>query len=797
MRVASITTAVLILLSGCGGGATTKPFVQSSSFGSFQASSTSEFVPFATPVKVATITPLVNNNTRGYSLIQNYTADLSGNGGENFISAGSMTPNTSNNWHNSKIHILGWQNGSLIDQTSQWFNSGENIVLSGNTIKFADFDKNGKLDMMVAGYTDVDNFYSPVYVYFNNGSKFTRTLIDPGTFNAHDAVVYDFFNTGYNDILFSDYGPNSTLAKNNQDGTFTTYKQSPANRVIYGASGLAAADFLGNGTGTIIATDQPTCGATCAMLVNKLYSVSIDVLSQSLVFAELSTLPTPRFALPKWASYNFGDGARSPNHDVRALAFDWDGTGLMDAIIISRPHLTQNKWPKFSEIQFLKNHGAGTFTDETDNVLVGYDTNTQASYHPRLLDVNGDGRMDILLSGGDFENNKSNQILINTKDGKFVAAYQNILSDFGDQAMSMQSGATKSKGNLIDIIKSPDNKLYLITDVRYMENDTLKQSIYLSLLGSSTITGPEAISAIKTQWPWMSDASANMILARTGAVYLNGHIIDLDKALSPIGSLSFKNLPISGHISGIQLDSNRLPIQALDSIGRNFQVNVSPSVVSESNWWSRNSVPDQVTPRSQTEYLVSGNQYEFDNVRFGGIDSNWSIGTPLLPINESTFVSAQMTTLSYNPWIQFSGMWGAVNYSSMFESVLTHKKDNWQYQLGYILNSTNIQPGLITKVNDFHAVWVETGYATKQFGFFAGVRPWIINGSLNAELPTGIDIQGNLQYSSTHFKINNPVNTYLRTVYTDSITKNLAYKVSGMYVDNGQYRTQLELKYSY
>jgi hypothetical protein len=156
-----------------------------------------------------------------------------------------------------------------------------------------------------------------------------------------------------------------------------------------------------------------------------------------------------------------------------------------------------------------------------------------------------------------------------------------------------------------------------------------------------------------------------------------------------------------------------------------------------------------------------------------------------------------MTTLNHNPWIQFSGMWGMVNYSSMFESVLTHKKENWQSQFGYILSTTNITPGLITKVNDFHAVWLETGYATQQFGFFAGTRPWIVSGSLNAELPTGIDTQGNVQYTNANFKVNNPVNMYLRTVYIDTITKNLSYKLSGMFVDNGMYRTQLELKYSY
>lgn len=789
MRVAAITTAVLIFLSGCGGGGS-NPLVQSSGFG------TSAVVPYSTPIKVATITPLVNNNTGAWAMTHNYTADLAGNGSQNFVAVGSMTPNTSNTWNNGKLHVFGWQNGQLVDQTNQWFTASENVVVGTNTIKFADFDNNGRLDMLAAGYTDVDNFFGSSYVYFNNGSTFSRITIDTGTFNAHDAIVYDFFGTGYSDILFSDYGPNSTLAKNNQDGTFTNYKQTAFNRQINSASSFAAADFLGNNTATVIATDQ--CNAGCTQFHNKLYSIAIDFNTQSLAFTELSTLPTPRFALPKWAGYNFGDGVRPPGHDVRSLAWDWDGVGLTDAVIISRPNLTQNKWPEYSEVQFLKNNGAGNFTDETDRVLVGYNTATSASYQPKLIDINGDSRLDLLLSGGDFDGkNNSHQILINTKDGKFVAAFQNVLSDFSSQATAMQPGATAANGNIVNIIQGPDNKFYLITEVNYKENNTLKQSVYLSLLGSSTVTSDEAISTIKTQWPWMSDASANTVLAKTGTVYLNGHVLDLEKAMSPIGGLYVKNLPIAGQISGIQLDSTKLPIQSLDAFGRSFQINVFPSVVNDSNWWTKNTVPDQITPRSQTEYLVGGYRYEFDNVRFSGVDGNWSIGTPLLPLSESTFVSAQMTTLSYNPWIQFNGMWGAINYSSMFESVVTYKKDHWQHQLGYILNTTNIQPGLITKVNDFHAVWLETGYATQQFGFFAGVRPYIVNGSLNAELPTSVDMQGNLQYTNTQFKINNPVNMYLRSVYTNTITKNLAYKVSGMYVDNGQYRTQLELKYSY
>ncbi len=792
MRVAII--AIVFLLAGCGGGGGSNPFINHS----YQ-------VPYYTPAKVANITPLYNSISTDVSaaVADVTTASLSGVGENVVVTGFKSQPATSANWNNFAISIFGWQNNQLVNQTNSWFTAGDNIISGTNSAKFADVDNNGKLDMVVAPYSDgALTTMRPAYVFFNNlNNTFTRSTINitinPAELaradshnyvDAHDFDVADLNNDGKKDIIIADYGWNTVLAFNNGNRAFTTYTQQ--NRNMPGASSLAVADFLNNGTTTILAVDQGNA-------TNKpgLYSWNINNLN-NLNFTLLGLGPTPRFELPKWASYNFGGGqSGNRSHNIRVIAYDWDNSGIMDAIVLSRPSMTNSVWPKYSEIQFLKNDGNGNFTDMTDSVVVGYNTNTVVSYNPKFMDVNGDSLVDIVLpTAGDYSGaNNSSQILLKTSDNKFVAAYQNVLTDFSAQTNAIAN--VSNSGNTLNIVKSPDNKLYLVTAVKLSNN---QMAVYLSLIGDTMVNSSQAISTVQSRWPWMSDASANTVLSKTSKTYLNGQILDIDAALSPIGSLSIKQRAVTGYVIGLKADADQLKIFATDSIGRDFSINASATQVELSNYWSRNSLPDQITPRGQAEYLIGGSNYYHQNgMRFSGNDGNWSIGTPLIAVANDTYVSAQITALTFNPWIQFNGMWGSMNSTSLFEAVVTHKQGHWQSQFGFINAVSNITPGLITRVNPIQAVWAEHGYTDTKFGIFGGIRPYIISGGVDAELPTSVDRHGNLQYTKTQLSINNPVNFYARAVYTDKITSHILYKLSGMIVDNSQFRTQLELKYFY
>jgi hypothetical protein len=83
-------------------------------------------------------------------------------------------------------------------------------------------------------------------------------------------------------------------------------------------------------------------------------------------------------------------------------------------------------------------------------------------------------------------------------------------------------------------------------------------------------------------------------------------------------------------------------------------------------------------------------------------------------------------------------------------------------------------------------------------GFYAGVKPVVLSGSVEARLPTSIDNQGNIQYTNKTLMIQNQVTPYVRALYTKMINHRTQYKFSAMStVTNGdnQYRIMHEFKY--
>jgi hypothetical protein len=787
MRVAILT--IIFLLTGCGGGGGPgNPLARSN--GSYP-------VPYHTPVEVSRITPLYNSTDSQWAVTDLTTANLT-TSGENLVVTGFKSqPVTNATWNNFQIHVFGWQNNQLVDQSASWFSNNQNVIVGTNSVKFADLDNNGRDDMIVAPYTDgVITSMRPAYVYFNSNNRFSRTTVNINInslelsridsrnyIDAHDFVAADLNNDGYKDLIIGDYGWNTTLAFNNGNQTFTTHTQKY--RSMPGSSSLAAADFLNNGTKTILAVDQ-------GHVLNKpaLYSWRFD--GADLIFTELSKGPTPRFELAKWDNYNFGGGtAGQRSHNIRVVANDWNTDGVMDAVILSRPARTNGEWPKYSEIQFLKNNGSGTFTDETDNVLVGYNTASVVSYNPKFTDINGDGLIDILLpTAGDFSGaNNSSQILLRTSDGKFVAAYQNVLTDFSAQANT--AAGVSNVGNTLNIIKSSDNKTYLVTAVKLNNN---QMAVYLSLVGDNFVSATQAISTIQARWPWMSDASANTLLSQTSKTYLNGKVIDLEAALLPIGGLTVNNQPLVGFLAGVRLPDTHLVVQ--DSLKRDFSVDVAPMQINSFSMWTRNAVPDQLQLSSQSEYLV-GNGITIDGFRITGDSNIWSLGSPAFAINDRWKINAQVTQSLFNPWVQFGGIWGTVQSASMFETVLTYRNDWLQTQYGLINTETKITPGLIDRVTTINSVWAEAGAVTNKFGFYGGIRPYIISGSVHANLPSSIDFEGNLKYNSVSFQVENPITGYLRAVYTDTLSASTTFRISGILLETGQYRVQSEIKYNY
>lgn len=761
-------------------------------------------VPFGTPRQVATIDPLEVNSYRS-SIVETYAANITGSGGQDVLLAGRMSqPASPGEWSNNKISFLAWENGNLVDKTAQWFPDNKNVIFGTEpSLKFADFNGDGRIDFSVAPSSDSPH-YGPASVFFNEGNRFTRVDIPLNNVWSHDSAIGDFNRDGVPDIIFTDYGPNTTIAINDRNRGFRTYTQDPSKIVLPGGSSVAAADFMNNNTTSIIVTDVGPA--------NKLYESS--VVGNYAVFKEISTLPTPRFDLPKWAQYDFGTG-QGKTHTVRAVAHDFNDDKIVDAILFSRPSATKLEWSRFSEIQFLKNHGGGKFTDETDNVLIGYNTNTVVTYNPKFVDLNNDGLIDILVSGQDFDTSAmSHQFLIKTTDGKYVAKYQNVLTDFLQQVAAMQNAASADCrcGQLVNLIRSPDGKLYLLTNTEFMNGTDKQYAVYLSELTPDGVlyTAKDSVAMLKQAWPYLTDGTANESLAKSGKTYLNGTIIDLDAAFRPIGGLNIaldgrmgELIPLTGWLAGVKFDESKSKITVVDSLRRDFTVDVSPMAVKNPSVWHRTmnfnqDVHDKV---SQVSNFVGGNAngINFNSVQDPNNPSVFTVGTPAVKISENWRLSGQFTSLNFSPWVSFGGAWGKVTGSTVNEFVAGYRNGNFVANTGVMYSQTQIEQGIVQNVSGIWALWGEVGVREQGTGFgaYVGIKPWVVSGDVTVRLPTSIDRQGKISYSNEKLQIENKFSTYVRLAYTTQVTKRGFASIGGILFDDGAHAVIGSVSYKF
>lgn len=461
-------------------------------------------------VKIATVDPLVGQNAYAGAIMNTHFFDADNDGFEDdMIFLGRQTqPATIDTWQNSRISMYRFHQGQMIDVTDQWFAGDDNIILGSEPdVEFVDFFKSGRTDMFVSSSTDM-NYYGNPSVFINNGSNFTRKDLATNNVWSHDADVGDLNGDGYADIFMLSYGTNTTVAYNDTVSDFTLANVRYSNGAFYGASGVTIGQFVGSGNNQLVMTDAFENGQKGTHL----YSISGSILTH------LAELPRPRFDLPKYDGMDLGsDNAGSPNHSVRVVTNDFNEDGVDDVIVFTRPLKNQ---AEFGEIQFLSNNGSGTFSDVTDTTLYGYDTAGHVTYKPTFMDINDDGKIDILVSAGDHEGeNDSHQILLKTQDNKYISAYQNLLTDFMTDSSQQIAGAW-DRGGTVNIFKGDDNKKYLVSWIQHNEggwSGDRHNSLFMSeLSGTNTITAASAVDMIQEQWNFVSDQDAAEILRQTG-----------------------------------------------------------------------------------------------------------------------------------------------------------------------------------------------------------------------------------------------------------------------------------------
>lgn len=753
--------AIAAALSGCGGGG-------GGGGGSGGGSSyivPSRDVPFFAPTRVSSYTPL--NGDALYNSSGMYAQSLSGNGQE-IITAGRMDPNASATQQSYNINIWGWQNGQLVDKTSQWFATSSNAIVGTEpSVKFADFNGDGKTDMYVSPYTDKPNSYGPGLVFLNNGTSFSRVELNFGQVNGHDSAVYDLNRDGYADI----FTMGARVSFGSKAGTFTNHTVTGRD---YGGGGASVAlgDFMGDGTTSVILTDMDKA--------NRLYTWKLE--NNDFVLTQQSVLPTTRFMLPKWSGYGF-TGAT----DVRSLAFDFDNSGRTSVVLFSRPIGPNGTWPNYSEVQFLKNTGGGQFRDVTDTTLVGYNTATQTSYTPYLMDVNGDGLVDIVMNNSGWTDNGGGRVLIHTKDHQYVDSWSTVIKAFIDQSYNLEKAINSNVfygANGFVFVQGPDGKMYIATAVSYHANGQLQKSLYLSQLGSTSGTAQTTAAMIKQTWPWMSPAQVNQVLANSSTSWFGMNLLDPNKAMNPVGELKLplasKLASLTGGVSGLQLNGAANQIKVMDSLGRDYTVNYSSTSIAGTNQWSQfqENIRDD-TRSGQVTGLITAN-YQGYKVAGSADNQSMIIGLTEMDVGMGIRANFQFTRMPFNPFVRLSGSWGTVRSSATTETVLTRRQEGWVAKAGLMQTVTEMDPGLVTRINPIISAWAEVGHEWSRLKIYGGMLPKVLSGTADLSMPTSVDANGVVQYTNTKAALDSPTVYYARVAYEGQINKHLRYRLTGM-----------------
>lgn len=379
-----------------------------------------------------------------YACSMAYAKDLNGDGTDEVIFSGWETqPNTPSKYSNTQITIFGWRNGIFQNLTNQFLPNRINQVEGVGSIAFGDYNGDGRLDMFLSAYADMDHDVKP-YVLLNNGNSFTRQELEKTRWQ-HDSAAYDINKDGFSDLVVVGYGPGAIYLGSSSG----LIKQQVTDYI--GGSGVVVDDFLGDGSVSMVIVDHYS-GRDFG-----LYKFA-DISNGQVKLEYVSTLPSARFDQPLYnlPVYGASSDPLGRSHDVRTVSLDFDKDGLKDVVVISRPAWNGTTWENYSEVQFLKNQGSGQFVDVTDSVLKNYDIKSAASYAPDVRDFNGDGLVDIFLSEGSFVGKQnSTTILFQRSDGTFT-----------DSARSTLSGLIRGDGGKAAIARGPDNNYHIVSSLQ-------------------------------------------------------------------------------------------------------------------------------------------------------------------------------------------------------------------------------------------------------------------------------------------------------------------------------------------
>ena len=306
------------------------------------------------------------------------------------------------------IGNFGEENQLLINSGNGTFSDTNVVSLPGGskqTISLAlgDVNGDGRMDIVVGNYGEENQ----LFVNPDDGTIFDANPVSlpGGGKNTFSVALGDVNGDGHIDIVVGNQNQPNQVLVNSSDGTFSYNNHVSLPGGIKQSISLALGDVDGDG--------------------------SIDI-----VFGNYNQ--------PNQLLLNSGDGTFSDKNTVnlpgggkysRSLALgDINGDGRIDIVVGNSDQ----------DSQILINSGDGTFSDMNAVKLPGGTMNTRSL---ALGDVNDNGRIDIVV--GNF--GQTNQVLVNSSDGTFSDTSTLSLPGGSKQTISLAVGDINGDGR-IDIV---------------------------------------------------------------------------------------------------------------------------------------------------------------------------------------------------------------------------------------------------------------------------------------------------------------------------------------------------------
>ena len=422
MKLALVISALAVALTGCGGGGG----------GGGSGTSTDSGTTVATGSSV--ISSLRATSSSNPFIPSLATGDFKGNGSTYVVLSGWLVGTTV-----PSVKIYQVTASGATDATADIL--GADFALSVHYPQIADFNRDGIDDIFFPGFTDGNNSteWNQSVGFMSRAGQSHQRVDLSGLTSSHGSTVVDLNGDGWLDVANSQ----GDFWLNNQAGNFTY--QAHVSTQTWSGSGLCSGDLDNSGTTSIVVTDVDTG----AVFFNDTWIYKLD---SNLRPVKVASLAVPYF--------DRGSTTTERSHDVSCVVGDLNSDGRLDIVVVSYlyDNSVTNTAGAQSQVQIYMNQGNLTFTETTDTAMAGYNQSTLASYTPKLIDLNGDGKLDLWLmntnsavsSSGTAES--ANQAWINSGSGTFTQAKRSYLNTVV-QAYNLMSGSNSNTAGIMIPVK--------------------------------------------------------------------------------------------------------------------------------------------------------------------------------------------------------------------------------------------------------------------------------------------------------------------------------------------------------